>query len=66
MSKKLKNSLAILIAILMIIIVIYCAKLKFTNPDMTEMRLVMTFWKEYLISSALLLIGYFAINKLLG
>jgi len=28
-----------------------------TNPDMTNMRLLMTFWAEYLVGIALLVIG---------
>lgn len=58
------KSIKIIFSFLLIISVfIFLIKIKWSNPDMTDTRLLMTYWKEYIISCILLLIGYFIISK---
>lgn len=52
-----------IIAITMIIVglgilLYYGLVQRFLNPDMTEMRLLFTFWWQYLIGVVLVVIGY--------
>ena len=38
--------------------VVFTVTTVFSNPDMTEMRLLITYWREYLIMFAVGLVGY--------
>ena len=55
MRKKLKYILTIFILVVMLGIIIYIGSLRWQNPDMTETRLVLTFWDKYLISVTLII-----------
>jgi len=65
MRKKLKYILTIFILVVMLGIIIYIGSLRWQNPDMTETRLLLTFWDKYLISVTLIISCYLGINKLL-
>lgn len=64
MKDKQKQITKILIIIVMLCVFINLIRLMFLNPDMTETRFVMTFWKEYVISTILVIGGYFLLIKL--
>lgn len=53
-----KEKIKFVVGLLMFLgCVIYGAIITFSNPDMTEMRLMMTYWKEYIVLIAVGLIG---------
>lgn len=41
--------LKVVAILVMFLIVIYGAYLKFSNPDMTETRLLITYWKQHVL-----------------
>lgn len=65
-----KNSFKIIAYIMLFImlmgIFVYCISLRFINPDMTEMRLLITYWKEYCISLIGAAICFLGVKKLLN
>lgn len=64
MGKKLKYILIAFILIVMLGIIVYLSSLRWQNPDMTEIRLLLEFWDKYLISTVLFFSCYLGINKL--
>jgi hypothetical protein len=49
--------------VIIIICLIYGIILPVKNPDMTEMRLLISYWKEYLVMIAMLFIAQFLIRS---
>ena len=47
----------------MVLVFLFLAKIKWSNPDMTDTRLIMTYWKEYIISIIVCITGYLIISK---
>lgn len=47
------------------LILVFLSSLRFKNIDMTEMRLLVTYWKEYVVCIILSIICYLTINKVL-
>lgn len=56
-----KKVLYIFASILFAVSLITCVKIRLNNPDMTEMRLWLTYWKTYLMSIATGLAWYWLI-----
>lgn len=55
---KIKEKIKLILGILMFLgCLIYGVVITFSNPDMTEMRLLLTYWKEYLIMFVIMLDG---------
>lgn len=48
--------------IIFIACLVYGVIITFTNPDMTEMRLLLTYWKEYILMFLLMIVGYLLIE----
>ena len=63
--KKHKWILVLLMLGIELVVFIYLVKLKFKNIDMTDLRLFITYWKEYNIRFLLMLLGYLGIKKVL-
>ena len=57
MTKKLLKLFNVGLLILSVICVLYLVFLKFTNPDMTEMRFLITYYKEIIISFIALIVS---------
>jgi|GEM_PF-2929152 len=49
--------------VLIIIGGVYAIYLKINNIDMTELRLLITYWKSYILITTVTLGGYFIISK---
>lgn len=49
--------------ILFLACLIYGIVIVISNPDMTEMRLLITYWKEYLGMFVLMIFGYYLIGS---
>lgn len=49
--------------VLIIIGCVYTIYLKINNIDMTELRLLITYWKSYVLIMIVTLGGYFMISK---
>ena len=49
--------------LLMVLVCIFLFKIKWSNAGMSGTRLLMTYWKEYIVSIVLSSIGYFIIKK---
>lgn len=64
-SKKIKWLLIILILLIMVCALIYLGNLKWSNVDITNKRLFVMYWKEYLIGGFIYLAGYISIQELL-
>lgn len=64
MKPTIKFMLSIIVLIMMFIVIIALAILRFKNPDMTSTRLFMTFWREYLFSIFMVYGGYFTVKKI--
>lgn len=65
---RLKKNKWIIVSMLMVIelfIFIFLCKLRFENIDMTDMRLMITHWKEYFISLVITILCYLGIRKVL-
>lgn len=60
MKEKIKLFTGILIFLLSLIYGIF---ITISNPDMTEIRLLITYWKEYLAMFVLMLFGYYLIGS---
>lgn len=60
MKEKIKLFTGIIIFLVCLIYGIFIA---ISNPDMTEMRLLITYWKEYLAMFILMLFGYYLIGS---
>lgn len=56
--KKLKSIKLILAILLMIIGVVWGIAIIINNPDMTKMRLLLSFWREYIFITILVVVGY--------
>ena len=68
MLSKLKKYKWMVVSILIVIelfIFIFLCKLRLKNIDMTDMRLVVTYWKEYFISLTITILCYLGIKKVL-
>ncbi len=50
-----KNIIGYCIFVLSVILVLH---LVFTNPDMASTRLLLTYWKRWILIAVLLLVGY--------
>lgn len=48
--------------LLIVLAFAYAVYLNLTNIDMTNLRLLMTLWKSYLIISIMLISGHFLVN----
>ena len=55
-----KSVLKVLLARLSIAVFIQCLLISFANMDMTEIRLLVTYWKEYLFCCVILVASYLA------
>ena len=58
----------VIVSILLLIVLgdlIFLGYLQVSNIDMTEARLLITYWKEYLVSCLVEIICYLGINKIL-
>lgn len=64
MNKKIKWILIVSILMIMLITTIYLGNLNWNNPDMTSKRLYITYWKEFLIGTIIMLSGYLGIGIL--
>ena len=64
MNKKIKWILIISILIIMLMTTIYLGNLNWNNPDMTSKRLYITYWKEFLAGTIIMLLGYLGIETL--
>jgi len=54
-----KEKIKIILGLLMFLsFVIFTVTTVFSNPDMTEMRLLITYWREYLVMFVVGLVGY--------
>lgn len=42
-----------------ILVVIYMVYIKFSNADLTDVELLMTYWKEYIASVVIMAICYY-------
>jgi len=49
--------------ILMIVPILFVFYIIFSNPDMTQIRLFFTFWKEIIICILIIASGYFVLYK---
>jgi hypothetical protein len=47
-----KRILYIIVSMMFLASFIICIQIKFSNPDMTDMRLILTYWKIYLLNIA--------------
>lgn len=63
--KKVKWLLIVLIILIMVFTLIYLGNLKWSNVDITDKRLFVMYWKEYLIGGFIYLAGYLAIQELI-
>lgn len=63
MKAKIKLIKIICSLIAMVLVFLFLAKIKWSNPDMTDTRLIMTYWKEYIISIIVCITGYLIISK---
>lgn len=54
-----------LMLLIYVFILIFLWDLRYKNIDMTEMRLLITYWKEYVSCVVLSIICYLIINKVL-
>lgn len=63
MKVKIKLIKIVCSLIAMVLVFLFLAKIKWSNPDMTDTRLIMTYWKEYIISIIVCIIGYLIISK---
>lgn len=63
--KKYKLLIIIMLAIIMLFIMIFFGSLRLKNIDMSETRLLVTYWKEYLVGVILAMGCYLGINFLL-
>lgn len=59
-----KRLLRVLIYLIMFGILVYLILLAFINPHLTNRELVITYWRQYLMSLIVILTGYFILNKL--
>ena len=59
---KAKISSVLFISIGVVMFIYYGVIVRFMNPDMTDMRLFLTYWYGYLIAFVFLLNGYLLIN----
>lgn len=64
MNKKIKWILIVSILMIMLITTIYLGNLNWNNPDMTSKRLYITYLKEFLIGTIIMLSGYLGIEIL--
>lgn len=64
MNKKVKLVLVVIIFTIILITIGYIGNITWSNPDITSKRLFITYKKEYLISSVILLLGYIGIDIL--
>jgi hypothetical protein len=49
--------------VIIIICLIYGIILPVKNPDMTEMRLLLTYWKEYIVMFIVIVLGCLLLNS---
>ena len=63
--KKYKSLIIIMLAIIMLFIMVVFGSLRLKNIDMSETRLLVTYWKEYLVGVILAMSCYLGINFLL-
>ncbi len=54
-----KSFIGFICVIVGIVLVVY---INVTNPDMTDMRLLMTHWKEYIVFAVLMVLGFKLLN----
>ena len=61
---KFKGFVRILLGLVLILVpVAYFIYITFTNIDMTRVRLLVTYWKEYLMGSIPIALGMYLLSK---
>lgn len=63
MKQKIKWIKIICSLIVMLLVILFLVRIRFRNPDMTELRLLINYWKEYIISFIVFGIGYLVISS---
>lgn len=56
--KKYKWIINLILYLIILLVTIFLGSIKFKNIDMTETRLFITYWKEYLIGGVIILACY--------
>ena len=63
MKQKIKWIKIICSLIAMFLVIFLLVRIRFINPDMTDLRLTITYWKEYIIAFIVFGVGYLVISS---